>query len=351
MTSATGNTSPGAAQYTVEGLTGQLNTSDGGTLGTPQGSLYGFNPNVRILGAVQNANILAGGEIDIGAYTGSTLAKKIGFQIVQSSLDAVSGSTENLGYVLANQAGATGWAVGYAFGNYDGYWPMASTGTMIGCYAHANTGSCGTTALGIDFSNVVFTTDFLKSTGFTVDGSGNEVANAINSTPIGGTTPAAVAATTLSASGAVSGIGFSTYLASPPAIGGTTPAAGSFSTLTVTNTLSAVGVGNGLFGVQKPIVSTGSHVIVASGTGTCATTGTPGGGVQAGNFTCTTAGTAASTVTLTLTATSNGYTCWGRDITTPTTVTQTGALSTSSVTLTLTSVTANDVIQFGCLGY
>src|SRR5882672_1198658 len=48
----------------------------------------------------------------------------------------------------------------------------------------------------------------------------------INSAPIGQTAPAAVAATNLSSSGTVSGTGFSTYLASPPAIGGTAPAAG-----------------------------------------------------------------------------------------------------------------------------
>lgn len=47
-----------------------------------------------------------------------------------------------------------------------------------------------------------------------------------------------VAATTLSASSTVSGTGFSTYLASPPAIGGTTPAAGSFTTLTSTGALT-----------------------------------------------------------------------------------------------------------------
>lgn len=40
--------------------------------------------------------------------------------------------------------------------------------------------------------------------------------------------------TTLAASGTVSGTGFSTYLASPPAIGGTAPAAGAFTTLSST---------------------------------------------------------------------------------------------------------------------
>jgi hypothetical protein len=51
---------------------------------------------------------------------------------------------------------------------------------------------------------------------------------------VGGSTPAAGAFTTLSASSTVSGTGFSTYLASPPAIGGTAPAAGSFTNLNAT---------------------------------------------------------------------------------------------------------------------
>lgn len=62
-------------------------------------------------------------------------------------------------------------------------------------------------------------------------------AAALNGT-IGSTTPAAGAFTTLAASGAVSGAGFSAYLASPPAIGGSAPAAGSFTTLAASGTLT-----------------------------------------------------------------------------------------------------------------
>jgi hypothetical protein len=54
---------------------------------------------------------------------------------------------------------------------------------------------------------------------------------------IGGTAAAGGAFTTLSASSMVSGTGFSTYLASPPAIGGTAAAAGSFTTLSASNTI------------------------------------------------------------------------------------------------------------------
>jgi len=59
--------------------------------------------------------------------------------------------------------------------------------------------------------------------------------------PVGTTTAAAGAFTTLSASSTVSGTGFSTYLASPPAIGGTAAAAGSFTTLAASGAFSLSG--------------------------------------------------------------------------------------------------------------
>ena len=58
---------------------------------------------------------------------------------------------------------------------------------------------------------------------------------------IGGTTPNAGAFTTLSATGTVSGAGFTAWAASPPAIGGTAPAAGAFTTLSATGTVSGAG--------------------------------------------------------------------------------------------------------------
>ena len=63
-------------------------------------------------------------------------------------------------------------------------------------------------------------------------------AGSINNMTIGVTTPLAGSFTTLAASSTVSGTGFSTYLASPPAIGGTAPAAGSFTTLSTTGLVS-----------------------------------------------------------------------------------------------------------------
>ncbi|RQS63839.1 hypothetical protein [Burkholderia sp. Bp8984] len=73
----------------------------------------------------------------------------------------------------------------------------------------------------------------------------------INGASIGQTTAAAGAFTTLSASSTVSGTGFSTYLASPPAIGGTAANTGSFTTLNSTG-----GTLNGSIGQTTPAAGT-----------------------------------------------------------------------------------------------
>ena len=79
----------------------------------------------------------------------------------------------------------------------------------------------------------------------------------INGTTIGSSTASTGAFTTLSASSTVSGTGFSTYLASPPAIGGTTAASGSFTTL------------SGSTSTTTPIVqSSGSLLLNTNGTTT-----------------------------------------------------------------------------------
>jgi hypothetical protein len=90
-------------------------------------------------------------------------------------------------------------------------------------------------------------------------------ASTINNASIGVSTAAAGAFTTLSASSTVSGTGFSTYLASPPAIGGTAPAAGAFNSLssTLANggfTTYADGVAGDevFFGAYKSIFGSGN---------------------------------------------------------------------------------------------
>lgn len=121
---------------------------------------------------------------------------------------------------------------------------------------------------------------------------------AINNATIGATTANTGAFTSLSASGTVSGTGFSDYLASPPAIGGTAAAAGSFTTLAASanaviavtdNTNAALritqlGTGNALLVEDSSNPDATPFVINASGTvlaGTTVDASTQGATIQA----------------------------------------------------------------------
>jgi hypothetical protein len=107
-----------------------------------------------------------------------------------------------------------------------------------------------------------------------VGGLGNQEANAaaitggsINGTTVGASTASTGAFTTLSASSTVSGTGFSTYLASPPAIGGTAAAAGAFTTLAASGavTLSG-GTANGVAYLNGSKVVTSGSALTYNGT-------------------------------------------------------------------------------------
>jgi len=110
-------------------------------------------------------------------------------------------------------------------------------------------------------------TSALKFKDFYFSGAGNVVgtitaggfSGPINGT-VGATTASTGAFTTLSASSTVSGAGFSTYLASPPAIGGTAPAA--ITGTTITASTAFAGPHNGTVGATTP--STGAFTTLSA---------------------------------------------------------------------------------------
>ena len=134
----------------------------------------------------------------------------------------------------------------------------ATTGTMV---TTGDTGTVTNTMLAGSIANAKLTNSSvtvgttsiaLGATSTTLDG--------VN---IGATTAGTGAFTTLSASSTVSGTGFSTYLASPPAIGGTAAAAGTFTTL------------SGTTSVTTPIVKSASSLTLqTNGTTTAVTVDT-----------------------------------------------------------------------------
>lgn len=188
MTAKSGNLAAGASQfYTAGTFAAFANANDGGTagFGNGKGALFGTNPFAVLASGSTFWHNICGEEVNVAVETGASVDGITGIQVVQTSNHAIDASIASWGYVLSNQPGAAGWDYGVSFGNYDGYWPMKVTGTLIGSFTHAaGGGSAGTTTNGVDFSNVVFTGSAFKSTGFSVDGSGNTVVATVKITPV-----------------------------------------------------------------------------------------------------------------------------------------------------------------------
>jgi hypothetical protein len=175
-------TTSGNPFYVSLGSGATAAASAGGTsgAGNARGNLFAGNDGAALAtGAGLYWNSVVGREIDIGVATGTGAVNKQGFKVVQYSTDAVNGTTSDYGMGLANQASGTapGWTVGFTFGSPDGWWPIKSTGTLIGTYAAAIGGGPSMAAAnGIDFSALSLSGFFLKgpSSNFVVTGGGLE---------------------------------------------------------------------------------------------------------------------------------------------------------------------------------
>lgn len=162
----------------------QASASAGGTAGAgnAKGNLFGTNVSARLLnGAGLYYNSVIGGEINYGTPTGTAAVYKVGLQIVQWGDDAVAGlaGTDTALSIISQTSGTViGLDTGITFGHSLGWWAIKPTGTLIGTtVSNTPAGPAYAAANGVDFSGVTFSTSAFKSTGFTVDGSGNTTAN------------------------------------------------------------------------------------------------------------------------------------------------------------------------------
>jgi hypothetical protein len=169
LNATTGNTA-GGVSYSALSAIAVGNANDNGTstsLANSRGQISTVNFIARLGATGTNYRALQGGEVDISIPTGGSVYEKVGWQITQLATDLVQGGTYDAALVITNQSGAVGWTNSILFGGVQGVWPMATTGTMITC-----AGACGTADTFIDMSSATFTTNFLKSNGFSVDGNG-----------------------------------------------------------------------------------------------------------------------------------------------------------------------------------
>ena len=195
----------GVGNYQVAvGATAAAAANAGGSagFGNGRGNLFGANPIAILSSGATYWNSLVGAETTIGAQAGSSVYYKNGFQIALGFDDAVSGAGGfDAGLLFAAQISGVspGWDIGITFGHDLGWWPIKSTGKIIGTVpANGGLGPTYAAAWGVDFSAVTFSGGFLKSTGFEVDGIGRTTAPAFILTSGGPTitTGAGVPATT-----------------------------------------------------------------------------------------------------------------------------------------------------------
>lgn len=182
----TGNQVAGFGGFFTGGsFNAQSSVNEGGTSGSGNafGNLFAANHIVQLLNGATYWNSIVGEEIDVAIASGASAYYKEGFKVVQLSNDSVAGSAAGADYAIAmtdQTSGSPGWSIGIAFGSPDGWWPIQHTlGTLIGTYPGLGGSLSMQAANGINFSAVIFSNYAFQSPGFSVDGSGNVVANGL----------------------------------------------------------------------------------------------------------------------------------------------------------------------------
>jgi hypothetical protein len=184
---ATSNNGGNNYYYTTARIAARASATDGGTLGSERGHLFALNPLCQLQGTATDWWEDSCQENDLSIATGSSARFTRGMAIVLLSTNAVAASIENTGILISAQGGALStFDLGINIGGYEGWLPIASTGTVLGCRPHAGSGNCrdfgnnSTIAHGVDFTGLTFSSDAFKSTGFSVDGSGNVVSRLVS---------------------------------------------------------------------------------------------------------------------------------------------------------------------------
>jgi hypothetical protein len=183
---------------------------------------------------VSNATNIISGPVSIINGNGLTLYSDYG----SASVGGITGAGAGILKTLTVQPGSDGFAFNVTSSGGTNYFNVNTSTASANLFnsvqlsGYSDTGSTQTFSLAT-------ATGLLKlynggGASITLTGANGLISAAgLYQTPVGQSgTPAAGSFSTLSANSTVSGSGFSTYLASPPAIGGTSPNSGTFTHLT-----------------------------------------------------------------------------------------------------------------------
>ena len=140
-----------------------------------QGLVFGMNPQAKGGGTATNLTAIIGEEVDISCGYGCTTKGTIGVDIVQINGDQTVGATTDAALMIGSAVGSPGWTNGILINNYNGQFPISSSGNLLET-------SAGTVNHGLHLTNLTCTTDCYASNGAKIDGSGNATFANVNVT-------------------------------------------------------------------------------------------------------------------------------------------------------------------------
>lgn len=161
----------GAGVFNALQLTNCATQNLGGTGTAPQlsfGQTWGTDINVVLTSGATDRYLMHGAEIDMRAQAGSSVTRKIGLAIYSSSGDVVRGSDWD-----AAESFSGSWVNGITWGGWPHTWTSVANSTLINATYSQDHLTNNTSNIFIDGLEPTFTTAFLRSNGFLVDGSGD----------------------------------------------------------------------------------------------------------------------------------------------------------------------------------
>ena len=167
------------SQYAGQWIYAHASGNVGGTSGSANqwGQLWGAVSSATLESGAMFWNYCVAHEFDFGVSTGASANYVQGIKIVLAHHNQAVVATDYMLGMAKFALTDVGIGNGIAFGSPDGYWPIDSTGTLIGTLAsNLPTPPPRQAAHGIDFSLVTFGTDAFLSTGFSVNPTGRVTA-------------------------------------------------------------------------------------------------------------------------------------------------------------------------------
>jgi hypothetical protein len=179
LTATSGNAIPGNGYTAIRAASNALANDNGSGLtpGTASATAFGGNFTTHLGPSATFFAGAVGVEIDTWLEAGSSVMDKIGMQIVQINNDLVQGARDDVALAFNNQAvpgvGTAGWKQLIGVGRQGGASPLDPTAGWV--MAFVPTLGVGTIAGagGLDFTNFVPVTAFMRGNNFLLDPSGN----------------------------------------------------------------------------------------------------------------------------------------------------------------------------------